>query len=37
MHIAPDGKLTRHELTPFAVEDAGELTYPPAQVGLDLD
>jgi hypothetical protein len=37
MHIGPDGSLTRHELTPFGVNEAGELTYPPAQAGLDLD
>ena len=36
MHIAPDGALTLHELTPFAVEEPGGLVYPPAQARLDL-
>ena len=34
VHIAPDGGVTAHELTPFAVLDAGRLTYPPAQAPL---
>jgi uncharacterized protein (DUF488 family) len=33
-HIGPDGRSTAHELTPFAVVDAGRLTYPPAQTSL---
>ncbi len=28
-HIAPDGALTAHELTPFAVVEGGAITYPP--------
>ena len=35
VHIGPDGGATTHELTPFAVVDAGRLTYPPAQGSLD--
>jgi uncharacterized protein (DUF488 family) len=35
VHIGPDGGTTAHELTPFAVADAGRLTYPPAQASLD--
>jgi uncharacterized protein (DUF488 family) len=34
LHIDPDGRRTAHELTPFAVGDAGRLTYPPAQTSL---
>ena len=34
VHIAPDGGATVHELTPFAVLEAGRLTYPPAQASL---
>jgi uncharacterized protein (DUF488 family) len=30
VHIAPNGGVTTHELTPFAALDAGRLTYPPA-------
>jgi uncharacterized protein (DUF488 family) len=29
IHIGPGGGATFHELTAFAVEDAGRLTYPP--------
>lgn len=29
IHIAPDGKTTEHELTPFATVADGDLTYPP--------
>jgi uncharacterized protein (DUF488 family) len=35
VHIGPDGGTTAHELTPFAVADAGRLTYPPTQASLD--
>jgi uncharacterized protein (DUF488 family) len=35
VHIGPDGGTTAHEVTPFAVADAGRLTYPPAQASLD--
>ncbi|MGH2745416.1 MAG: DUF488 family protein [Thermoleophilaceae bacterium] len=31
VHIGPGGGATTHGLTPFAVVDAGHLTYPPAQ------
>lgn len=37
LHIARDGSLTEHELTPFAVVEPGDpprLTYPPAQFEL---
>jgi len=34
MHIGPDGGTTAHELTPFALADAGCLTYPPVQPSL---
>jgi uncharacterized protein (DUF488 family) len=33
-HIAPDGALDQHELTPFAELREGRLTYPPAQGAL---
>ena len=33
-HIGPDGELAVHELTPFAVVDAGRVTYPSAQLRL---
>lgn len=35
-HIAPDGRLSAHRLTPFAVADGTRLTYPPAQESLNL-
>ncbi len=35
VHIGPDGGATSHELTPFAVVDAGQLTYPPPQASFD--
>jgi uncharacterized protein (DUF488 family) len=35
LHIGPDGAVTEHELTPFAVVQAGSVTYPPAQASLD--
>ena len=31
VHVGRDGGTTRHELTDFAVVDAGKLTYPPLQ------
>jgi uncharacterized protein (DUF488 family) len=34
VHIDPQGAASTHELTPFAVTDAGRLTYPPAQASL---
>jgi uncharacterized protein (DUF488 family) len=34
LHIGSGGEVTVHELTPFAVADAGCLTYPPAQTSL---
>jgi uncharacterized protein (DUF488 family) len=34
LHIDPAGTATAHDLTPFAVADAGRLTYPPAQGSL---
>ena len=34
VHIGPDGGVTTHELTPFAVAEARRLTYPPAQASL---
>ncbi len=34
VHIGPDGRATTHELTPFAVVEAGRLTYPPLQTSL---
>jgi uncharacterized protein (DUF488 family) len=37
-HIAPNGGVTAHELTPFAVVGPeGAITYPPAQSELPLD
>ena len=33
VHIDPQGAASTHELTPFAVPDAGRLTYPPAHWG----
>jgi uncharacterized protein (DUF488 family) len=35
VHIGPDGSTAEHELTPFAVVQAGRITYPPAQESLD--
>ena len=34
VHLGPDGRETVHELTPFAVANAGRLTYPPLQPSL---
>lgn len=37
LHLGPDGSLTEHTLTPFAVvEKGGRLTYPPRQGSLGL-
>jgi uncharacterized protein (DUF488 family) len=36
IHIGPDGRASRHELTPFAVAEDGWLTYPAPQGALDL-
>jgi uncharacterized protein (DUF488 family) len=33
-HIRSDGRLERHSLTPFAVVDGTEITYPPQQASL---
>jgi uncharacterized protein (DUF488 family) len=33
-HIRPDGGLTEHELTPFAVAEGGRVLYPPPQGSL---
>jgi uncharacterized protein (DUF488 family) len=35
-HIRSDGRLQRHELTPFAVVEGERLTYPPQQAELGL-
>src|SRR5436190_4166672 len=35
-HIRSDGRLERHELTPFAIVDGDRLRYPPEQARLDL-
>jgi uncharacterized protein (DUF488 family) len=37
VHIGSGGDATTHELTAFAVSDAGGLTYPPPQASLRLD
>jgi uncharacterized protein (DUF488 family) len=37
VHIGSGGDATTHELTAFAVSDAGGLTYPPQQASLRLD
>jgi uncharacterized protein (DUF488 family) len=36
LHIRSDGRVERHELTPFAVVDGERLTYPPQQAELEL-
>lgn len=36
LHIGSDGRLTEHELTPFAVVADGRLTYPAEQTSLGL-
>lgn len=33
-HIGPDGSVTDHTLTPFAVVERGTITYPPQQTEL---
>ncbi len=35
-HLGPDGKLSEHELTPFATREGGRLTYPAHQTSLEL-
>jgi uncharacterized protein (DUF488 family) len=35
-HIGPDGRLSEHGLTPFAVARGTHLSYPPAQESLNL-
>ena len=35
-HIRSDGRVERHELTPFAVVDGDRLTYPSEQTSLNL-
>lgn len=37
VHLMPDGRTQRHELTPFAVVDGTHLTYPPPQDELALE
>jgi uncharacterized protein (DUF488 family) len=37
VHIGSGGEATTHELTAFAIADAGGLTYPPPQASLRLD
>jgi uncharacterized protein (DUF488 family) len=36
LHIGSDGRLAEHELTPFAVVSAGDLSYPAEQTTLGL-
>jgi uncharacterized protein (DUF488 family) len=36
LHIDPRGGTSAHEMTPFAVVEDGELSYPPAQAELGL-
>ena len=36
LHIAANGSLAEHELTPFAVVDGAHLAYPPEQARLDV-
>jgi uncharacterized protein (DUF488 family) len=33
-HVMPDGRVTDHELTSFAVVREGRITYPPSQLSL---
>jgi uncharacterized protein (DUF488 family) len=35
-HVAPDGRIEDHELTPFAVAEGERLIYPDAQRALDV-
>ena len=37
LHIGPGGGARQHELTRFAVVEAGHLTYPPLQASLETD
>ena len=36
VHIGADGRLSEHKLTPFAIADGIDLSYPPAQESLNL-
>jgi uncharacterized protein (DUF488 family) len=36
LHIGSDGRVTQHELTPFAVVSGGGLTYPAEQTSLEI-
>jgi uncharacterized protein (DUF488 family) len=36
LHLGPDGRLSEHELTDFAVVSDGRLTYPPPQTALEV-
>jgi uncharacterized protein (DUF488 family) len=36
LHIGSDGRVKRHELTPFAVPHGTRLVYPPEQTALDV-
>ncbi len=36
LHIGPDGRLSEHELTPFAVVDGTALSYPAPQTTFDI-
>jgi uncharacterized protein (DUF488 family) len=36
LHIGSDGRLSEHELTPFAVASGGRLTYPASQTSLGI-
>ena len=36
LHVGPDGSLSEHELTDFAVVADGEITYPEPQTSLDV-
>jgi uncharacterized protein (DUF488 family) len=36
VHIGPDGSLSEHELTEFAVMDGDRITYPEPQTSLDV-
>jgi uncharacterized protein (DUF488 family) len=35
-HIGSEGRVERHELTPFAVVEGDRLVYPPEQTALDV-
>ena len=36
LHIRSDGRTEPHQLTPFAVVDGTDITYPPEQGSLDV-